>query len=194
MNPTEHLQAAQRAELECLTGMLDTAIAGFEQLAKLQLQAMREVSHDASAALHEALQARDLQEWATLPRQALRGDGSQMTQYLQQLGEITGAMQVGFSQAVQQAMGRLQQSLQEAGAAQPPRAAAGNGAWQPDWVRESMDLAAQAFQGWTQSQAQAARSLGEQMQRLGEHTAATAAPAQPEQPPARPRAAARRPS
>ncbi len=193
MNPTEHLQAAQRAELECLTGMLDAAIEGFEQLARLQLQAMREASHEASAALNEALQARDVQEWAALPRQALRGDGSQMAQYVQQLGEITGAMQVGFSQALQQAMGRLQQSLQEAGAAQPPRAA-GNGAWQPDWVRDSMELAAQAFQGWTQSQAQAARSLGEQMQRLGQRGAAAAAPAQPEQPAARPRAAARRPS
>ncbi len=32
MNPTTHLQAVQRAEIECLTGMLEATFDGFERL------------------------------------------------------------------------------------------------------------------------------------------------------------------
>ncbi len=188
MNPSEHLQAAQRAELECFTGMFDSALAGLDQLTRLHLQAVRELAQNTSQAMRDALQARDPREWAALPQQALRGDGTQAAAYVQQLGEIAGAMQAGFSQALRQSAEHLQQSLQAAAQATP---GAGNG--QTDWLRGSTEMLTQALQNWTHSQAQAARSLSEQMQRLAQDAGqAGAAPAPDAAAAARARPAARR--
>lgn len=177
MSPSEHLQAAQRAELECLAGLLETTIDGFDRLSRLQLQNMRDLHRNASEAVRGAVDARDAQQWAALPTQVLRGDGARMAQYMQQMGEIGSAMQAGFAQALQQAASSLQQNLQQA---TQPGASQGDGAWPGNWMRDSLDLLNQAMQGWTRSQEQAARSLGEQMQRMAPSSAdGSQAPAAP---------------
>lgn len=186
MNPTEHLQAAQRAELECLTGMFDAALDGLDQLTRLQLQAMRELAQDSSQAMRTALEVRDPQEWAAWPAQSARGDGARAARYVQQLGEIAGAMQAGFTQALQQGMDSMQRNWKEAAEA-APLPASGDG--QTDWMRGTADLLAQAMQSWTRSQTQAARAMSEQMQRLAQTGAQGAA--QPEPAPAAPAAGAR---
>ena len=162
MNPTTHLQAVQRAEIECLTGMLEATFDGFERLSRLQLQQLRDAAQGTSQLLRGALDARDAQEWAGLPQQLMQGDGARAAEYVQKFGEIAGAMQAGISEALQQGVAQLQQSLREA-AEQAPSAAA-DGSANPNWMQGAIEMATQAMQGWSRSQAQAAQQLGEQMQ------------------------------
>ena len=114
MNPQSQIQAAQRAEVECLTDLFDAAMDGFEQLTRLQLQAMREFSRNHSQRLFEAMQARDARDWAALPQQALHPDPDGALQYLQEFGRIAGSVQAAMSEALQQGAARLQHHLQEA--------------------------------------------------------------------------------
>jgi phasin family protein len=116
MNPQSQIQAAQRAEVECLTDLFDAAMDGFEQLTRLQLQAMREFSRNHSRRLFEAMQARDARDWAALPQQALRPDPDGAMQYLQEFGRIAGSVQAAMSEALQQGAARLQRQMQEAAA------------------------------------------------------------------------------
>lgn len=183
MNPTERLQAAQRAEIECFTSMCDTALEGLDQLTQLHLQALRDFTRNASRTLRDAMDAQGPQQWAELAQPALHGDGADAAQYVQRLGEITGGMQAGFSQALQQGMDRLQQS----GADSAP---AGDG--RTDWMRGTAEFFNQALQTWSRSQAQAAGALSEHMQRLAADTAQAAAPAAAPGPASRARPAARR--
>ena len=186
MNPSEHLQAAQRAELQCLTGMFDVTLDGLDQLSSLQLQALRDLAQHGSRSMREALDAREPQQWAGLPNQALRGDGERAAQYLQRLGEIAGSMQAGFAQALQQGMDDMQRAWKSVAEAAPAQADG-----QTDWMRGPAELLAQAMQSWSRSQAQVARSLNEQMQRLTQGAAAPGA--EPDTaPPAARRAAPRR--
>lgn len=128
MNPTRQarqIQAAQRAQVECFTGMFDAALDGFEQLARLQLQVLREMTQSTSQRMRDTMDARENHGWPSLPQQAVRDDGERLTQYLQQVGRIASAMQAGISQALQQGVGRMQQGLQEEAVpdeqAEPPR-------------------------------------------------------------------------
>lgn len=112
MHPNRQLQAVQRAELECLSGMFGAALDGLDRLSRLQLQLMREFAQDGSQALRAALESRDPQEWAAWPGQFARGDGARAARYVQQLGEIAGAMQAGITQALQQGMDNMQRNWQ----------------------------------------------------------------------------------
>ena len=111
MNATEQIQAAQKAELESITSMVEKTMNGLERLAQLNLQTLREVTQDAAEAIRAALSARDVQELlsaqADIPIQA---SGQKAFAYAQKLAEIAASTQAELAGSVNASMTRMQQT------------------------------------------------------------------------------------
>ncbi|MHB1667425.1 MAG: TIGR01841 family phasin [Thiomonas sp.] len=118
MRTREQIQAVQKAELEFMAGMAEKVMHGFEQVARLNLQMLRDATHDGAEAMRAAASARDVPEWIRVqtgnPAQA---NGQKALAYAQRLAEIAGTTQAELADAMNQGLLRMQQALRETMAA-----------------------------------------------------------------------------
>ncbi|MGC8807583.1 MAG: phasin family protein [Thiomonas sp.] len=114
MNPTEQLQAIQKAELESAFALSQTLFRGFEQMTQLQMQVMRDMAQHAAQAVESTLSARDVQTLlSTQAQNAPQAGGEAAMAYVQKLAQIVSATQAEMAETLQSSLNRLQTSLQD---------------------------------------------------------------------------------
>jgi len=114
MNPTEQLQAIQKAELESAFALSQTLFRGFEQMTQLQMQMMRDMAQHAAQAVESTLSAQDVQTLlSTQAQNAPQAGGEAAMAYVQKLAQIVSATQAEMAETLQSSLNRLQTSLQD---------------------------------------------------------------------------------
>lgn len=63
MQTREQIQVLQKAGLESMAGMAEAVMRGVEQWARLDLQLLRDATHDGAEAMRASVFARDVPEW-----------------------------------------------------------------------------------------------------------------------------------
>ena len=178
MRTTEQIQAAQKAELESVVSMAEKALNGFEKVAMLNMQTLREATMDAAAAMRTALSARDLQEFVgSQTSSPMQAAGQKTLSYAQHLAEIAGSTQAELADAFNQSMARMQQVMRETtknGASGLP---AGSDAMTA-LMQSAMNFTTEAFDVAQKAQTQATKMVADNVQNLGQ-TAAKAGAAKP---------------
>ncbi len=175
MNANEKIEALQRAEFESMVSMAEKTLEGFEKMAELNVQTLREAAQDAAAALRAALSARDLEELMSAGTAGSVQAGSQRAlTYAQHAAQIAGNTQANLAAAMNDSMTRIRQAWREAvetgfsDLLPASDTAAG-------LMQSALDFAAAAFQTMTRSQAQGAEATSERVQNVaGTGTAAAA--------------------
>lgn len=166
MNPTEQMQALQKAELESAVSMTEKMLSGFEQMTKLNLQVLRESTQDATDALRATLSARDLQDLMnTQAEHPLQGGGEKSMAYVQRLAEIVAGMQAEMAEAMNQNLARLQQAMREAVDTGGDKLPAGSEPAQA-FLQSALNFTTQAFEAMQKTQGQAAKIVADQVQQL----------------------------
>ena len=125
MQTREQIQVLQKAGLESMAGMAEAVMRGVDQLARLNLQLLRDATHDGAEAMRATVSARDVPEWIRIqsgnPAQA---NGRRAWDYARQSAAIAGATQAELADAMNHGLLRVQQALREAMAGdngkQPP--------------------------------------------------------------------------
>ena len=175
MRTTEQIQAVQKAELESMVSMAEKALNGFEKMALLNMQTLRDATMDAAAAMHTALSARDMQEFmgsqAASPMQTV---GQKTLSYAQHVAEIAGSTQAELADAFNQSMARMQQVMREAtknGAGGLP---AGSDAMST-LMQSAMNFTAQAFDAAQKAQTEATKMVADDVQSLSQAAAKSGA-------------------
>jgi len=177
MQPTEQLQAVQKAELESAFALSQTLFRGFEQMTQLQLQMMRDMAQHAAEAVETTLSARDMQTWLNAQAQSSpQAGGEGMMAYFQKLAQIVSATQTEMAETMNSSLNRLQTSLQDSvkqGAAALP---AGGEPVQA-LFQSAMQFTTQAVEAMQNAQQQAARLMSDQAQSLSAAGKKAAVPA-----------------
>ncbi|OYV36384.1 MAG: hypothetical protein B7Z83_06155 [Thiomonas sp. 20-64-5] len=177
MQPTEPLQAVQKAELESVFALSQTLFRGFEQMTQLQLEMMRDMAQHAAEAVETTLSARDLQTLLDAQTQSVpQAGGEGMMAYFQKLAQIVSATQTEMAQTMNSSLSRLQTHLQDSakqGAGALPASADPVQAL----FQNAMHFTHQAIEAMQNAQQQATRMMSDQTQSLssaGKQTAAAA--------------------
>lgn len=174
MNPTEQLQALQKAELESAFALSQTLFRGFEQMTQLQMQVMRDMAQHAAEAVETTLSARDLQTLLnTQAQSAPQAGGEAAMAYVQKLAQIVSATQTEMAETMNSSLNRLQNSLQDSakqGAGALPAGAEPVQAL----FQSAMHFTNQTVEAMQNAQQQATRLMSDQVQNLA--TAAKKSP------------------
>ena len=177
MNPTEQLQAVQKAELESAFALSQTLFRGFEQMTQLQMQVMRDMAQHAAEAVETTLSARDLQTLLNTQTQSVpQAGGEAAMAYFQKLAQIVSATQAEMAETMNSSLSRLQTNLQDSakqGAAALPAGAEPVQAL----FQSAMNFTNQAVEAMQNAQQQAARLMSEQVQSLSAGGKTAPAPA-----------------
>ncbi len=115
MQTRAQIQELQKAELESMAGLAEAVLHGVEQVARLNLQMLRDATHEGADAMRAAVSARDLPEWIRVqsgnPAQA---NAQKALDYARQWAELAGTTQAELTEAMNRGVSRVQQALREA--------------------------------------------------------------------------------
>lgn len=166
MNPTEQLQSVQKAELESAFALSQALFHGFEQMTQLQLQMMRDMAQRAAEAVETTASARDLQTLLNAQAQsAPQAGGEGMLAYFQKLTQIVSATQAEMAETMNSNLTRVQSQLQE-GAKQGLGALPAGAEPVQALFQSAMDFTTKAIEALQNTQQQATKLIGDQVQSL----------------------------
>ena len=171
MNATEQIQAAQKAELESMASMVEKTMNGFERLAQLNLQTLREVAQNAAEGMRAALSARDVQELMSVQTDnPIQAQGQKAFAYAQQLAEIASSTQAELAGVVNQSMTRMQQALRDAMQSSThnlPMGSEGAAAL----MQSAMNFTSQAVEAMQNTQSQTSKMVSDSGQNIAQAAA-----------------------
>ena len=107
----EQIVAANKANIETLVGLTNTAVAGVEKLIELNLAATKAAMADSHSHTHAALSAKDSQELLALQANMFQPLAEKVLSYNRHLYDIATGTGSHFTEAVESKISEAQDSL-----------------------------------------------------------------------------------